>query len=51
MAAKLRAEAVVMEAIASVGESQILELLMSMPFRSAIEKAGADHLLFVVHPR
>ena len=22
-----------------------------MPFRSAVEKAGADHLLFVVHPR
>jgi len=24
---------------------------MGMPFRAAIEKAGADHLLFVVHPR
>lgn len=24
---------------------------MGMPFRPAIEKAGADHLLFVVHPR
>jgi len=29
----------------------VLELPMGMPFRSAIEKAGADHLLFVVHPR
>ena len=24
---------------------------MGMPFRPAIVKAGADHLLFVVHPR
>ena len=24
---------------------------MGMPFRSAVEKAGADHLLFVIHPR
>lgn len=51
MAAKLRAETVVMEAIAAAGESRVLELPMGMPFRSAIEKAGADHLLFVVHPR
>jgi uncharacterized UPF0160 family protein len=50
-AAKLRADAVVMEAIAAAGESRVLELPMGMPFRSAIEKAGADHLLFVVHPR
>ncbi len=50
-AAKLRAEAVVMEAIAAAGDSRILELPMGMPFRSAVEKAGADHLLFVVHSR
>lgn len=24
---------------------------MGMPFRPAIVKAGADHLLFVIHPR
>ncbi len=50
-AAKLRAEAVVMQAIAAAGDSPILELPMGMPFRSAIDKAGADHMLFVVHPR
>ncbi|MEE2860961.1 MAG: MYG1 family protein [Pseudomonadota bacterium] len=50
-AAKLRAEAVVMDAIAAAGDGPILELPMGMPFRAAIDKAGADHLLFVVHPR
>lgn len=50
-AAKLRAEATVMEAIAAAGDSRVLELPMGMPFRSAVEKAAADHLLFVVHPR
>ena len=49
--AKLRAEALVLQAIALAGESRVLELPMGMPFRSAIVKAGADHLLFVVHPR
>ena len=50
-AAKCRAEAMVAGAIAAAGNSRILELPMGMPFRGAIEKAGADHLLFVVHPR
>lgn len=50
-AAKLRAEALVHTAIAEAGEARILELPMGMPFRPAIIKAGADHLLFVVHPR
>jgi uncharacterized UPF0160 family protein len=50
-AAKRRAEAMVMTAIEAAGASPVLELPMGMPFRSAIEKAGADHLLFVVHPR
>ena len=50
-AAKRRAEAVVTQAIKDAGESRILELPMGMPFRSAIEKTSADHLLFVVHPR
>ena len=50
-AAKRRAEDMVMEAIADAGPSRVLELPMGMPFRPAVEKAGADHLLFVVHPR
>jgi uncharacterized UPF0160 family protein len=50
-AAKRRAEAVVLEAIAQAGPSRVLELPMGMPFRKAIETAGADHMLFVVHPR
>lgn len=50
-AAKLRAEAVVHRTIEAAGQGRILELPMGMPFRPAIVKAGADHLLFVVHPR
>ncbi len=50
-AAKLRAEALVHQAIVDTGEGRILELPVGMPFRPAIIKAGADHLLFVVHPR
>lgn len=49
--AKLRAEALVHQAIVDTGEGRILELPTGMPFRPAIVKAGADHLLFVVHPR
>ncbi|MDD9731242.1 MYG1 family protein [Mameliella sp. AT18] len=50
-AAKRRAQAIVLAAIESAGTSRILELPMGMPFRAAIEKSGADHLLFVIHPR
>lgn len=50
-AAKLRAEGVVHQAIVAAGDLRVLELPMGMPFRPAIVKAGADHLLFVVHPR
>jgi uncharacterized UPF0160 family protein len=50
-AAKLRAEGLVHRAIEATGQGRILELPMGMPFRPAIVKAGADHLLFVVHPR
>lgn len=50
-AAKLRAESIVLQAIAATGDERVLELPMGMPFRPAIVKAGADHLLFVVHPR
>lgn len=50
-AAKLRAETLVLEAIRATGDARVLELPMGMPFRPAIIKAGAEHLLFVVHPR
>ncbi len=50
-AAKYRAEAMVLDAIAATGQGRVLELPMGMPFRAGVEQAGADHLLFVVHPR
>ena len=50
-AAKFRAEALVQQAIRDAGQGRVLELPMGMPFRAAIVKAGADQLLFVVHPR
>lgn len=50
-AAKLRAQSIVRQAIEATGDGQVLELPMGMPFRPAIVKAGADHILFVVHPR
>lgn len=50
-AAKLRAHDMVMEAITAAGGGRVLELPMGMPFRAVVEQAGADHLLFVVHPR
>ncbi|MEP4246908.1 MYG1 family protein [Tateyamaria sp.] len=50
-AAKFRAEDMVMSAIKAAGEGRVLDLPMGMPFRAGVEKAGADHLLFVVHPR
>lgn len=50
-AAKLRAESMVLDAIAAAGSSHVLELPMGMPYRPTVVKAGADHLLFVVNPR
>ncbi|MEP2642327.1 MYG1 family protein [Roseobacter sp.] len=50
-AAKFRAEDMVLSAIRAAGAGRVLELPMGMPFRAAVEKAGAEHLLFVVHPR
>lgn len=44
-------QALVIAATAAAGESGILKLPMFMLFRAAIEKAGADHLRFVIHPR
>lgn len=49
--AKARAYSVVMNAIAAAGTSPVLELPMGMPYRSALDDAGADHMLFVIHPR
>ncbi|RPE66441.1 uncharacterized UPF0160 family protein [Pacificibacter maritimus] len=51
MAAKARAQNMVVEAIEKAGTSAILELPMGMPYRSALEKSEADHILFVVNPR
>ena len=51
LGADARAEAIVMAAIAQCGAAPVLELPMGMPYRAAIEKAGADHILFVIHPR
>lgn len=51
LAARFRARAIVRDAIQAAGESPILELPMGMPYRDAIAEAGADHLLFVIHPR
>ncbi|WP_050525811.1 MYG1 family protein [Pseudorhodobacter aquimaris] len=51
LAAKARAVGIVKEAIAKAGSSPILELPMGMPYRSVLDQAEADHILFVVHPR
>ena len=51
LAAKARAQTLVAQAIAAAGTSPILELPMGMPYRSALDKAAADHMLFVVTPR
>ncbi len=51
LAAKVRAQGLVEDAIAKAGTSAILELPMGMPYRSVLDKAGADHILFVVNPR
>lgn len=50
-AARARAEDQVMAAIAAAGTGRVLELPRGMPFRPAVLKAGADHLLFVITPR
>jgi uncharacterized UPF0160 family protein len=49
--AKARAEGIVTEAIVEAGTSPILELPMGMPYRSALDEAEADHIMFVVNPR
>lgn len=51
LAANLRAKNTVLKAIAKAGTSPILELPTGMPYRSALDKTGSDHILFVIHPR
>lgn len=51
LAAKARAQSIVLDAIERAGTSPILELPMGMPYRSALDKAEADHMLFVINPR
>ncbi|MFT3689360.1 MYG1 family protein [Paenirhodobacter sp.] len=50
-AGQRRAETIVEAAIARAGTDRILELPGPMPYGSAIGRAGAEHLLFVIHPR
>jgi uncharacterized UPF0160 family protein len=49
--AKARARSIVAEAICVSSTSPILELPRGMPYRSVLDEAEADHILFVVHPR
>lgn len=49
--ASLRARREVLEAIEAAGEGPVLELARGAPFNGAIREAGADRILFVVHPR
>lgn len=51
LAAKKRAQGIVVEAIAKAGTSPILELPMGMPYLSVLKNAEADHILFLIHPR
>jgi uncharacterized UPF0160 family protein len=51
MAAKARAQSIVLDAITQAGTSPILELPMGMPYRSALDQAEADHMLFMICPR
>ncbi|WP_294223442.1 MYG1 family protein [uncultured Shimia sp.] len=51
LAAKVRSRDIVIKAIANAGTSPILELPMGMPYRSALDQAEAEHMLFVIHPR
>lgn len=51
LAAKLRSQSVVAQAIVAAGAAPVLELPMGMPYLSELIKAEADHILFVVIPR
>jgi len=45
LAANARSKGIVLEAISKAGTSAILELPIGMPYRSALEQTGADHIL------
>lgn len=49
--ATARARSIVLDAVAKAGASPILELPMGMPYRAALDAAGAGHILFVINPR
>ncbi|SMP34506.1 MYG1 family protein [Shimia sagamensis] len=51
LAAKIRSRDIVIKAIANAGTSPILELPTGMPYRSTLDQAEAEHMLFVIHPR
>ena len=51
LAAKLRSQSVVAQAIVAAGAAPVLELPVGMPYLSELIKAEADHILFVVIPR
>lgn len=51
LAAKARAQSIVLAAIIKTGTSKVLELPMGMPYRSGLEKLEADHIMFVLNPR
>jgi|TARA_B110000908_G_scaffold165515_1_gene215097 uncharacterized UPF0160 family protein len=51
LTAKARAHSIVAAAIAEAGTSPILELPMGMPYRSALDKAEAEHIMFMINPR
>ncbi|EFL89387.1 MYG1 family protein [Ahrensia sp. R2A130] len=51
LTATARARGIAQSAIASAGDSAILELPMGMPYRAALKDAQAEHMLFMVAPR
>ncbi|NOR63916.1 MAG: MYG1 family protein [Rhodobacteraceae bacterium] len=51
LAAKARAQSIVIEAITKAGTSPILELPTGMPYRAPLDQAEAGHILFVIYPR
>jgi uncharacterized UPF0160 family protein len=50
-ASRLRARREVLDQVRARGDGRILELARGAPYRGALTEAGADDILFVVHPR
>jgi uncharacterized UPF0160 family protein len=48
---RLRARREVLDQVRAQGEGPVLELARGMPYRRALTEAGADEILFVIHPR